>query len=91
MLRYFSYGHAAKIFLIEYKVLQASQKKKQQTIPAEVLPNDSEALFIVSPKIHPFSAFFILYPINFTHLIFTLFSQPGGGGGFGDKNVLQIS
>ena len=49
MLRYFSYGHAAKIFLIKYKVVQASQKK-QHTIPAEVLPNDSEALsgFLVS-------------------------------------------
>ena len=43
MLRYFSYGHAAKIFLIKYKVVQASQKK-QHTIPAEVLPNNSEAL-----------------------------------------------
>ena len=44
MLRYFSYGHAAKIFLIKYKVVQASQKK-QHTIPAEVLPNDGKALF----------------------------------------------
>ena len=46
MLRYFSYGHAAKIFLIKYKVVQASQKK-QHTIPAEVLPNDSEALLLL--------------------------------------------
>ena len=44
MLRYFSYRYAAKIFLIKYDVVQASQKK-QHTIPAEVLPNDSEALF----------------------------------------------
>ena len=49
MLRYFSYGHAAKIFLIKYKVVQASQKK-QHTIPAEVLPNDSEALFGCLPN-----------------------------------------
>ena len=44
MLRYFSYRYAAKIFLIKYDVVQASQKK-QHTIPAEVLPNDSEALY----------------------------------------------
>ena len=44
MLRYFSCGHAAKIFLIKYLVVQESQKKKQHAIPAEVLPNDSEAL-----------------------------------------------
>ena len=44
MVRYFSYGHAAKISLIKYKVVQVS-KKKQHTIPAKVLPNDSEALY----------------------------------------------
>ena len=46
MLQYFSYGHAAKIFLIKYKVLQAFQKK-QHTIPFEFLPNDSEALLLL--------------------------------------------
>ena len=33
MLRYFSYGHAAKIFLIKYKVVQASQKNSIRSLP----------------------------------------------------------
>ena len=33
MFQYFSYGHAAKIFLIKYKVVQASQKNSIRSLP----------------------------------------------------------
>ena len=58
-LRYFFYGYDAQIFHIKY------YPKNQQTITAEVLPNDSEALFLTKTKVLPQCFVFLMKNLLF--------------------------